>query len=640
MRILILSLLLFCLTFQANALKIYTRGSNKMVTLARGTELLYFDCIIFPDTFSNADSFELQDFPFLAYNDMDSILIEKAEVLDSVTVSSFIPISRAIFDTFETVLSLSDSEFAQGRTYLYRLSVIDKKHDIYPLSVSSTYSVFAEPHILCMKLNLVHRKACHNCFQENIIPLKIGGFKKAFDNTKVVELDIYKEGTDWRVYHAWGWLPIRDNNCNPTSSGSSPKLGGCLDDIVDWHTRNPDHDVIILHVDLKDIVMSSDQITALNNMLRNKFGTALYTPTDLLGGAPSVQIAAWHNNWPSMKDLTGKVMVVMTGPQISVSNYMIGSSTHGQLGFGATTSVDLTPFGILRDYVVYYNVPISEASTGTFPHAMNWLSRTYSSDFVGKPATLSTSEYLFAWADGLISNIATADVTKHYANEDGLAYPDLPHLYSWNLQYDHIYAGYKNVSRYAYTSLAGSPTVEPNGHYRAVAAKQVELTAGTQLMYGSDVEVKIDNCGGVAGIPENGNNNGGGEAPNISEMLARKGGETTNTSHDYQQLLLRLQSELYQNFESGTTLPPFNAVIFPNPVKSECTLSINGNGLQNCHIIISDAVGRTLKSLNAEMSNRYHNVKAIDLSELRPGTYFYEVICNEQIVRGRIVKID
>lgn len=45
------------------------------------------------------------------------------------------------------------------------------------------------PHLNCVKINHLYRKACHNCYDPGVVPF--GTFKQALDATRVVELDIY-----------------------------------------------------------------------------------------------------------------------------------------------------------------------------------------------------------------------------------------------------------------------------------------------------------------------------------------------------------------------------------------------------------------------------------------------------------------
>src|SRR5690606_22334681 len=123
-----------------------------------------------------------------------------------------------------------------------------------------------------------------------------------------------------------------NNNCR---LGNQP-FGICIDEIKRWHNNNPNHDVIILFIDLKSDwnennngQTPADLDFRLLSLVSNP--DMIYKPRDLLGNGSSsnsnnMRLAAQQNNWPSMGDLTGKLMFVLTGDGDKVSEYIANRS--------------------------------------------------------------------------------------------------------------------------------------------------------------------------------------------------------------------------------------------------------------------------------------------------------------------------
>ena len=202
----------------------------------------------------------------------------------------------------------------------------------------------------------------------------------------------------------------------------------------------------------------------LDNWLNVIFGSQnIYKPRDLIGNNfANMRAAAQQNNWPSMGDLTGKIIVVLTGDGGKVSKYISDRSLNA-IAFSAakvennTDVNDLTRAGIwsgLENDIVFYNMQQfcdalilcpddADFNTGYFTSALGYINRTYGIGFWGSPASYSSGEYGHA-INFNMNNIAVANITNtFYPNENGIQWiPDVTYPALVN---DHIYSNYQTL---------------------------------------------------------------------------------------------------------------------------------------------------------------------------------------------------
>ncbi|MFK4147209.1 phosphatidylinositol-specific phospholipase C domain-containing protein [Streptomyces sp. NPDC004065] len=167
----------------------------------------------------------------------------------------------------------------------------------------------------------------HNAYEK----AKYTYFAQALDSgASLLELDVYTDPLSrrWRVSHS---NPLgNDNNCEAARTPAelygksrNQDLGGCLDNIAAWHQLHPDHRPIVFKVEMKNgfnntIGLGPDEFDTL---VRQKLGSLVYRPSDLLGGVyDSVDAAARADAWPSRDALRGKVLLELIPGTVEQAN--------------------------------------------------------------------------------------------------------------------------------------------------------------------------------------------------------------------------------------------------------------------------------------------------------------------------------
>ncbi|MER6977470.1 phosphatidylinositol-specific phospholipase C domain-containing protein [Streptomyces carpinensis] len=167
----------------------------------------------------------------------------------------------------------------------------------------------------------------HNAYDK----AKYTYFAQALDSgASLLELDVYTDPLSrrWRVSHS---NPLGDdNNCEAARTPAelygksrNQDLGSCLDNIAAWHQLHPDHGPIVFKVEMKNgfnnnVGLGPDEFDTL---VRQKLGTMVYKPSDLLGGAySSLDAAAQADAWPSRDALRGKVLFELIPGTVEQAN--------------------------------------------------------------------------------------------------------------------------------------------------------------------------------------------------------------------------------------------------------------------------------------------------------------------------------
>ncbi|MFI1166832.1 phosphatidylinositol-specific phospholipase C domain-containing protein [Streptomyces sp. NPDC020801] len=167
----------------------------------------------------------------------------------------------------------------------------------------------------------------HNAYDK----AKYTYFAQALDSgASLLELDVYTDPLSrrWRVSHS---NPLGDdNNCEAAKSPAelysksrNQDLGSCLDNIAAWHQLHPDHRPIVFKVEMKNgfnnnIGLGPDEFDTL---VRQRLGSMVYKPSDLLGGTySSLDSAARADAWPSRDALTGKVLFELIPGTVEQAN--------------------------------------------------------------------------------------------------------------------------------------------------------------------------------------------------------------------------------------------------------------------------------------------------------------------------------
>jgi len=159
----------------------------------------------------------------------------------------------------------------------------------------------------------VQQKTVHNAYQRQ----QSLGDQLRHHDVRSLELDLHRTrsgapptGGDWYVYH----LGVLDEHT------SCDRLSDCLAAIAQFHAEQPAHEVITLFLDLKDRldpVARGHGAEDLDHRLEAHFAPGIMLrPADLAdrcGDARTPREGVVHCGWPSLDELAGRIVVVLTG---------------------------------------------------------------------------------------------------------------------------------------------------------------------------------------------------------------------------------------------------------------------------------------------------------------------------------------
>jgi len=641
-KIVLFYLSLVLLTINAKAIKVKFIVANTSVNVAEGSTGVFAAFQIHANDYINLDTVNtvnLINFPNIIFDNIKEVAIEKTRLNNKSDITfykltnSFRIINNTIYGKIE------DKDIIQGNTYVYRISIITNGGQKINLINKSSTPQIANPKMNCAKLNNVYRLSGHNNFQESVISPGNGGFYRSMDFTRVIELDVHASnnlGTwNWSVRHIGSG---NKNNCGYGTTGDKP-FGYCIDDIKQWHLDHPNHDVIILFIDLKSDwnENNNNQTPAdLDQRLLSLVPNAdmIYKPRDLLGNNMSsnfgnMRLAAQQNNWPSMGDLTGKLMFVLTGEGADVSAYIADRSLDAVAFSAASVSsvnnvVNLPSIGVgLKNDIVFYNIQRKNISNGggVFSSGNRYINRAWG-HAVGWPLEFTNTQYAEA-IDGDINNIAVKDVDGSYNPSNGKSVDGIQRpVRAENplLDNSRIYSNYQNVTQAAtQTITATNLIVEQGTHYRMIAGNNIKLKAGVHIQSGSDTKIRIDDCRGA-------------------DYTLRKASTNQLTQEEIDVLMHELNKELYGYHPEDET-EIVGLKVYPNPASNTINISYTNYLLKETIFTLYDLTGRIVETKKYAPSIEGQQIFSIAINSLKKGSYFYTLQVGEQNYNGKIVKM-
>ena len=222
-------------------------------------------------------------------------------------------------------------------------------------------------------LNDVRQVASHNSY---VVP---GGVDVLYEQgVRAFEIDIHHHppllatprmrtdsmAPDWSVYHVLGW-----------SHREYETLSQGLAAIASLDSSDP----VTVFIDNKDDFGAVHTGDAFDQVLRDELGELLFTPGDLLSGSAgsaSLLAAVQRDGWPTIEQLQGRVIVVLT-------DNIEGYDGTDRLAFVAERpSFAAAPGGVVhepRADAVFYNADARRISQPEIEavHATGTLLRTY-----------------------------------------------------------------------------------------------------------------------------------------------------------------------------------------------------------------------------------------------------------------------
>lgn len=281
------------------------------------------------------------------------------------------------------------------------------------------------------KYQQIFQPTCHNCYEIGVAA-KLGAktFKEVLGKVKNVEIDIFDTkrlltggvAGQWFVRHSPAGVGSgNDNNCTGNGKGTN-NFGACLADIQQWSAANPDHDPITLFLDKKQGFSSESsqrRPSDLDQLIEGNLGAALYKPASLKSTYATLREAAKKDSWPTKANLAGKVIVVLTGDNKILSEYVADRGDQAALFVAANTDktqdVEGTPNGFTTETansLVFYNVKTSGTrdDLGKTTRANNYVSRLYGADSLNPCRVLANcinDNALDKWNTGACSDQST-----------------------------------------------------------------------------------------------------------------------------------------------------------------------------------------------------------------------------------------
>lgn len=124
-----------------------------------------------------------------------------------------------------------------------------------------------------------------------------------------LELDINQsdEGNQWSVGHVGGY-----------SSGER-QLSQFLNELRAWSIENPNHDVVTLYLDLKEV--QDGFADDIDSYVRTYLDRPIYRPVELMGSQDTLEKGARYNGWPTLNALRGKFIIVLSGDADAKEEY-------------------------------------------------------------------------------------------------------------------------------------------------------------------------------------------------------------------------------------------------------------------------------------------------------------------------------
>ncbi len=188
-----------------------------------------------------------------------------------------------------------------------------------------------------IRFNELSFAATHNSYQTEALPElrkiyqnlskltfglvkeQIGGFDsetltEQFNlGIRSIEMDIETEVKDGKISFLCMHVPVTNMTTN------SYDFALALKEIYMWSENNPSHLPVTIIIEPKKLTPPVNNLKpfklkyaqALDELLRDSLGDKLMTPADILGDYESFEQMRFDNGWPQVRDMLGKVLVLL-----------------------------------------------------------------------------------------------------------------------------------------------------------------------------------------------------------------------------------------------------------------------------------------------------------------------------------------
>ena len=225
--------------------------------------------------------------------------------------------------------------------------------------------------------NKIRQKSAHNAFQR-----REGLYDQVvYWRIRSLEIDIHKgkmgrDGVrgDWYVYH---------HSLDPDTTVD--RLSGFLRICYGIGRAIPRHEVITVFLDAKDAFHTTPSAghsaAALDRLLVEHLGEdRVFTPGDLLArssGSASLQEAVGQSGWPTLKELRGKILFVLTGDAEKLETYADGNSAAKRMAFLSARVSKPEEAPSDEHHIVFYNLNAKHIKVAKTIYEKGFVSRAY-----------------------------------------------------------------------------------------------------------------------------------------------------------------------------------------------------------------------------------------------------------------------
>ncbi|MHA1231434.1 MAG: hypothetical protein ACTSRP_18635 [Candidatus Helarchaeota archaeon] len=170
-----------------------------------------------------------------------------------------------------------------------------------------------------LPFNKVVFKTTHNSYS--------GGLKRSIiyqldSNVRGIEYDVHLINMNSRHDFKLGHNKCEENVYHWEDNPNSYYLNDWLSLIKNWSKKHPGHEPITLCIDIKNKFSNSyvdTKINRLNLMIINNLRNSVYTNKELL---KLNNFSSNCNEWPTVEELSGKIIVILTGEHNFKWRYM------------------------------------------------------------------------------------------------------------------------------------------------------------------------------------------------------------------------------------------------------------------------------------------------------------------------------
>ena len=228
-----------------------------------------------------------------------------------------------------------------------------------------------------LRYNEVRQTSSHNAFQR---------FEGIYDQVvywriRSLEIDLHRGKPfrdplkkDWYIYH----VAVIDPDT------TVDRLSGFLQIFSGIRRAMPQHEVMTVFLDIKDrfhtTASASQSAAVLDGLLIDALGEDhIYRPQDLLArdpGAGSLQEAVAAQGWPTLEELRGKFLFVLTGGEDELGTYANSGSANGRVAFLSTSMSNASDVPA-EPHIVFYNMNGQNVRFAKNVHEAGLISRAY-----------------------------------------------------------------------------------------------------------------------------------------------------------------------------------------------------------------------------------------------------------------------